>query len=77
MVTEIENYPNEKAMKVAKLRTAQRHIDKWRPIQTNKIDNGYEIVWSNDPPTPPKPPRSLTQRAFIEELATERNIRLI
>lgn len=74
MVTQTENYPNEQAVKAAKLRTAQRHLDGWRPIHTNKSITGYEIVWTNDPAPPPIPPRSLTQRAFLIELAEQFNV---
>jgi len=56
MVTEIENYATEALMKAAKLRTAQRHIDGWRPLNTNSNPNGtWTITWNNDPPTPPTP----------------------
>ena len=54
MATESENYANEILMKAAKLRTAQRHIDGWRPQNTNKnLDDTWTIIWNNDPSIPP------------------------
>jgi len=54
MTNELENYLNETSMNAAKLRTSQRHIDGWRPINSSKNQNGtWTITWNNDPPAPP------------------------
>jgi len=77
MATQTQNYANEQLVKAAKLRTTQRHRDGWRPLHTTKLTHGmWSIVWNNDPAPPPIPPRSITQREFIQELATERNVRI-
>ena len=71
MATETENYSNEQTMKAAKLRTAQRHIDGWRPLNTNKNKNGtWTIIWNNDPP-PPETPEEAELRILREELQAE------
>jgi len=76
MVRETEFYLDEDSARVAKLRSAPRHTAGFRPIHTTFKTFGVEIVWSNDPDPPPIPPRSLTQRQLLEEIAAERNVRL-
>jgi len=76
MVREIEFYASEAAAKQAKLRSAPRHVARWRPIQTENVGTQWKITWSNDPDPPPIPPISMTQRAFTEMLAKERNVTL-
>ncbi len=78
MVTEIDNYPNEQAMKAAKNRGGFRHAQGWRPLHTNNnLDGTWTIHWNNDPSPPPPPKRNLTQSQFLDELADERNINII
>lgn len=71
MATETENYPNEQAMKAAKLRTAQRHIDGWRPVNSSKNSDGtWTITWNNDPPLPPTP-EEIEKASLRQDLQNE------
>ena len=77
MVTEIVNYPDEQTMRAAKLRSTLRHQNGFRPLHTDKTTSGWRITWTNDPEPLPLPPRQLTQRVFLDELAEERNVSII
>jgi len=72
MTIENETYANAEDVRKAKLRTAPRHLAKWRPIHTT----GLTITWTNDPDIP-TPKKRLTQRQFIEQLALDANVELI
>ena len=73
LTQETVNYNSIQEVKDAKLRTSQRHLDGWRPLNTNNL----EIVWSNDPEPTPKLKEQITTRQLLERLAEERNLELI
>jgi len=78
MVTETENYQDRQAMRAAKLRTATRHQNGFRPIHSNRNNDGtWTVFWNNDPEPPSSPPRQLTQRQFLDEMAEERGVEII
>ncbi len=77
MVRQTEIYQTELEAKNDKLRSSQRHRDGWRPLNTNFTRNQWKIIWTNDPDPPPPPKRPLTQADFINELAAERNVRVL
>jgi len=75
MVTETDNYPDETSYNLARLRSGPRHTAGFRGVNYNR--NPFSITWTNDPEPPQPPPRPLTQRDFIDELAAERGVSII
>jgi len=77
MVRRTIQYQDLQETKDAKLRSGSMHQTGFRPLHTNKTLTGYEIVWSNEPAPPPVPPRPITERALLEEIAKERNLVIV
>lgn len=73
MTIETETYINEQAWRDAMKRRATRPSTGWKMLSNSRLN--LTIEWS-DALDVPKPPVNMTQREFIDLLATERNINI-
>ena len=75
MAQRIQNVRDLTASKAAKVRGSQNHRDGYRPLTTQKLNDGsYKITWDNTPGPSPIPPRTMTQRAYVVEIAARDNV---
>jgi len=55
-------------------RTDPLHAQGYSPLHIDKIGNEWVITWTNENMTIPL--RQLTQRAFIDEMAQDHNVKI-
>lgn len=69
MTTDTITYPDETSWRDA-LDNGRRN---WKILTNSRL--ALKITWNNDPPVI-IPPKNMTQRAFIDLLAAERNVNI-
>ena len=75
MPSQVIFYSTREDMLNAKKRSGQMHQNGFRSLSTSKVNNGYEIVWNDDPlPIIVKP--NINQRDLLEMLAEENGFTL-
>lgn len=75
MVIEIEIYNTLELAKQAKARNSQRHLDGFRPLHTNFINEKYEVTFVKGTDDPHNAPDVVAQRE-AEQLKKDRDTEL-